>query len=241
MIPKIIHYCWFGGNPLPEDVKKYIATWRKFCPDYEIKEWNENNFDIECCAYVKEAYEAKKWAFVSDYARFFILYKYGGVYFDTDVEIIKPLKPILDRGAFIGLESNMPAYVAPGLGLAAEPGMSIYKEILDFYATKHFKNKNNKLEDTTVVVYATNLFKKCGLKDGNKIQCIEKIYVYPSEYFCPKNPNTGKLVITENTYTIHHYTASWYSLQKKLKRAIKLLCLRIFGEKITDKLKRALQ
>ena len=117
MIPKIIHYCWFGGNPLPEDAKKYIESWRKYCPGYEIKEWNESNFDINCCDYVREAYEAKKWAFVSDYARFYILYQYGGLYFDTDVEMIRPLFSILQKGSFMGMEVNSPACVAPGLSL----------------------------------------------------------------------------------------------------------------------------
>ncbi|RGX78343.1 hypothetical protein DXA68_12330 [Bacteroides stercorirosoris] len=102
MIPKIIHYCWFGGKPLPPKAKKYIESWKKFCPDYEIKEWNESNFDVHCCRYVEEAYNAKKWAFVSDYARFLALYNEGGIYFDTDIEVLKPFDNLLGCGAFFG-------------------------------------------------------------------------------------------------------------------------------------------
>ena len=122
MIPKVIHYCWFGGNPLPESAKKCIDSWKKYCPDYEIVEWNENNFDISKNQYCREAYEAGKWAFVSDFARFDIIYKYGGVYFDTDVEVIKPIDSLIEQGAFMGVERNKPINVAPGLGIAASKG-----------------------------------------------------------------------------------------------------------------------
>ena len=138
-IPKVIHYCWFGGNPLPEMALKCIESWKKFLPDYEIKEWNEKNFDLNICEYVKEAYQAKKWAFVSDYARFWILYHEGGVYFDTDVEVIKPFEDIIENGAFMGCEVterkkklNTDIAVNPGLGLGAPAGLSLYKEILEF-------------------------------------------------------------------------------------------------------------
>ena len=137
MIPKVIHYCWFGGNPLPEFAIKCIDSWRKYMPDYEIKEWNESNFDVNIIPYTKEAYEAKKYAFVSDYARFWILYHYGGVYFDTDVEVIRPLDEIIERGAFMGCEidGQDPHYgdiaVNPGLGLAVKAGHQVYKAILE--------------------------------------------------------------------------------------------------------------
>ena len=128
MIPKVIHYCWFGRNPLPESAKKCINSWRKYLPDYEIKEWNEDNFDVNIIPYTREAYEVKKYAFVSDYARFWILYHHGGLYFDTDVEVIKPLDDIIDRGPFMGVEvgatsGGAPPLVAPGLGLGVNPGL----------------------------------------------------------------------------------------------------------------------
>ena len=133
MISKKIHYCWFGGNPLPELALKCIESWRRFLPDYEIIEWNESNFDVYCCEYVQEAYEAKRWAFVSDYARFKILYENGGLYFDTDVEIIKPMDDLISKGGFMGCEEETALSVAPGLGLGVSPGLGLYKELLESY------------------------------------------------------------------------------------------------------------
>ena len=138
MVPKIIHYCWFGGKSLPDEAKEYIESWKKYCPDTEIVEWNESNFDINCCQYVKEAFDAKKWAFVSDYARFYVLYKYGGMYFDTDVEMIKPIDDIVSNGAFMGIEAGRKVFVAPGLGIGAEAGNEIFREILDYYENQTF-------------------------------------------------------------------------------------------------------
>ena len=230
MIPKKIHYCWFGGNSLPEDAKKYIKTWKKYCPDYEIIEWNEKNFDVNCCPYVKEAYESKKWAFVSDYARFYILYKHGGIYFDTDVELIKPIDEIVSRGAFMGLESEKPIMVAPGLGLGAAAGLPIYKEILDFYNKRHFVNDCGEFDTTTVVVNVTNILKLNGLKNKNIIQNVRDIYVYPVEYFCPKSFDSGKLNITENTYSIHHFNGSWLTPWMSFRHKIKRILVNIVGK-----------
>ena len=150
MIPKIIHYCWFGKNLLPKSAKECIASWKKFFPDYEIKEWNEDNFNINITTYTAEAYKAKKYAFVSDYARFWILYNYGGLYFDTDVEVLKPMDDIMAKGGFMGMEKaegstldnfdNNTILIAPGLGLAVEKGHTFYKEILEIYNKKHFIN-----------------------------------------------------------------------------------------------------
>ena len=139
MIPKVIHYCWFGGNPLPKLARDCIESWKKYCPGYEIREWNESNFDLECCQYVKEAASVGKWAFVSDYARFKILYVHGGVYFDTDVELIKTIDDILAKGAFMGIEKpfNISCHqkylVASGLGFATEKSMPVIGEILKLY------------------------------------------------------------------------------------------------------------
>ena len=117
MIPKIIHYCWFGGKPLPDEAKKLISTWKKYCPDYDIREWNENNFDINDCFYVKEAFEAKKWAFITDYVRLKVLYDYGGVYMDTDVEVCKPLDDLLSYNGVSGFES--PSAIPTGIMAAS--------------------------------------------------------------------------------------------------------------------------
>lgn len=211
MIPKKIHYCWFGGNPLPELALQCIESWKKYCPDYEIIQWNESNFDVECCDYVKEAYQAKKWAFVSDYARFKILYEHGGLYFDTDVEIIKSLDDIVSKGNFMGRENDHRVLINPGLGLAASPRMEIYRELLESYHCRHFLEKDGSLNLKTVVDYTTEILVQHGLQNTEEVQNVAGITIYPQEYFCPMNYDTGKITITPNTYSIHHYTASWYS------------------------------
>lgn len=228
MIPKKIHYCWFGGNPLPELAKKCIASWKKYCPDYEIIEWNESNFDLNSCDYVREAYAEKRWAFVSDYARFKILYEYGGLYFDTDVELIKPLDEIISRGNFMGRETESLLSVAPGLGIGVAPDLGIYRELLELYHTMSFINEDGTQNLKTVVSYTSDILLKHGLKNINGVQFVDGIYVYPKEYFCPMDYETGELKITKNTYSIHHYTASWhnekekyaFNLQRKLNRVL---------------------
>ena len=245
MIPKKIHYCWFGGNPLPESAKKYIETWKKYCPDYEIIEWNENNFNVNQNQYCKEAYEAKKWAFVSDYARFWILYKYGGIYFDTDVEVIKCLEDIVARGPFMGCERDgdnkigataTSVAVAPGLGLGVNPGLGIYKEILDLYDNLHFKNNDGSLNLKTVVQYTTEILVKHGLKNTNQIQKCAGVYIYPREYFCPKSIDTGVLEITENSYTIHHFEGTWVNSWGKFKQKVRFLLSKILGKNFMEKI-----
>ena len=213
MIPKIIHYCWFGGNPLPEDAKRCIASWRHYMPGYEIKEWNESNFDVRCNKYCEQAYNAKKYAFVSDYARFWILYREGGVYFDTDVEVIRPMDDILSQGAFMGCETspakgNNVITVAPGLGLAIESGHAIYKELLDLYDKRSFIMEDGTMDLKTIVTTTTEVLFKHGLQISDKIQVIDGITIYPKDYFCPISID-GKMEMTERTHTIHHYAQSW--------------------------------
>ena len=223
MIPKIIHYCWFGGNPLPELAQKCIASWKKFLPDYEIKEWNEGNYDVRKIPYIAEAYDAKKYAFVSDYARFDILYQYGGVYFDTDVEVIKDMSEILNRGAFAGVECA--GALNAGLGIASPAAMEIYTEILESYKNEHFLNPDGTLNLKTVVTRVSEIFYKYGFKKEDTIQDIKGVRIYPTEYFCPKNYQTGKTNITKNTYTIHHYDGSWLSPKAKFFNKLKPLHL----------------
>lgn len=233
MIPKIIHYCWFGGNPLPPLAEKCIASWRKFLPDYEIKRWDESNFDVNIIPYTREAYAAKKYAFVSDYARFWILYKYGGIYFDTDVEVIRPMDDIIARGPFMGMETdpqpvNLGASsteVNPGLGLGVAPGLGLAKKLLDCYEGRHFVLESDPKKQITVVHITTELLLKEGLRPVKGIQEVDGVYVYPSEYFCPINVTTDHLNITPNTRTIHHYAATWVVRKKRpwKKRFKKLL------------------
>lgn len=244
MIPKIIHYCWFGHNPLPSSAIKCINSWKTFFPDYEIKEWNEDNFDVNIIPYTQEAYEAKKYAFVSDYARFWILYKYGGLYFDTDVEVIKPMDDIVAQGPFMGFEKpnenikGSIAMPAPGLGLLAEQGQPIYKEILNYYDGIHYCDENGVMLPGTVVQHVTKVLEKYGLKTNNEIQVIGGITIYPSDVFCPMDSTTGIIDIKPNTVSIHHYTCSWMD-QKSLRFRLHLLknkLISIFGAKWVLKL-----
>ena len=215
MIPKVIHYCWFGGNMLPPLAVKCISSWKKYFPDYEIKEWNESNFDVNIIPYTQEAYQAKKYAFVSDYARFWILYKFGGLYFDTDVEVIKSMDDMIARGPLMGCEheaSDMSvASVAPGLGLGVNPGLGLYEEILKKYSTLHFMRKDRSFNLKTVVQYTTELLCEHGLIGTKEIQFCAGVWVYPKDYLCPKDFKTGVMEITENTLAIHHYDGSWVS------------------------------
>lgn len=225
MIPKVIHYCWFGGNDIPRKDKEYIQSWKKYLPGYEIKRWDESNFDVQCCDFVSEAYDARKWAFVSDYARFWILYHYGGLYFDTDVELIKPIDDLIQKGAFMGCEKNPEEsktyMIAPGLGLCFEKGDQVIKEILDYYNQIHFLNPDGSYNYTeTVVGKTTKIFRQYGFKGEGNIEQIRGIYIYPWDYFCPMNYITGEITLTKNTRSIHHYSASWFS---PLDRKIALL------------------
>lgn len=211
MIPKIIHYCWFGGKPLPDDVKMCISSWKKYCPGYEIKEWNESNFDLNCCSYVQESSKTGTWAFVSDYARFWILYNYGGIYFDTDVELIKPIDSILNKGSFFCCEHGIGNPINPGLGMASPERLAIYKKILDSYSNDHFLFSDGTKNEKTVVTRVTEILKEDGYKSTGCIERVDSVYIYPPEYFCPLNYDTGKMNITNKTLAIHHYTASWHS------------------------------
>ena len=218
MIPKKIHYCWFGRNPLPESAQKCIDSWMKYLPDYEIIEWNEDNFDVNSIPYTAQAYEAKKYAFVSDYARFKILYEHGGLYFDTDVEVIRPMDDIIDNGAFLGFEINpclarpMGA-VAPGLGMGAEKNMEIYATILDYYSRLIFLKEDGSYNTTDAVVnITTKELIKAGLKNISGIQTVADITIYPEDYFNPFDDLTGRLNKTANTRTIHWFTKSWMNV-----------------------------
>jgi len=238
-IPKTIHYCWFGRNPLPESAKKCINSWRKYLPNYEIKEWNEDNFDVNMIPYTEEAYSRKKYAFVSDYARFWILYKYGGLYFDTDVEVIKSMDHIISKGAFMGFEQPSEDVkrgatpnsfgVNPGLGLGVNPGLGLYKEMLDYYAKLHFIDGEGKANPVTIVRHTTDLLIRKGLKADNSLQEIEGITIYPWDYFCPQSFYTKKVAITPNTVSIHLYSDSWNSSSTKFKRRI----IKFFGPRLT--------
>jgi len=233
MIPKVIHYCWFGHGELPPLAQKCIASWRKFLPDYEIKEWNENNFDVNAIPYTAQAYKHKKYAFVSDYVRFKVLYELGGIYFDTDVEVVKSIDDILARGAFFGLEANAETFAcAPGLGFACNPGLGILKDMLNLYETLDFENFSGKLNEKTVVEYFSEMLLKKGLQPRTGIVEFNGFFIYPPDYFCPKPSEFGKILMTENTRTIHHYAASWVGPKQRFANML----IRVFGKKLIVKL-----
>lgn len=222
-IPKVIHYCWFGGKPLPPLAEKCIASWKKYLPYYEIKRWDESNFDVNMIPYTQQAYEAKKYAFVSDFARFWILYNYGGLYFDTDVEVIKPMDDIIAAGPFMGCENPYQEGatpnklgVAPGLGLGVNPGLGLYKELLELYSNLSFLKPNGKTHTKTIVEYTTEFLCEKGLRNTHSIQNIEGVNIYPADFFCPMSYETGEINISDNTRTIHHYAKSWHGPKEKL-------------------------
>ena len=229
-IPKVIHYCWFGRGEMPPLAKKCIKSWKKHCPDYEIICWNEDNFDLTQNEYMKEAYEAGKWAFVSDYARLKIVYENGGIYLDTDVELLKPLDSLLENGGYMGFDEK--GIVASGLGFGAEKGNKIIGEFLKDYDGIHFRLPDGNFDITPCPDRNTDTLKRLGMDISQASGSFMDMVFYPREYFCPMDYYTGKKTITKNTYSIHHYCASWTSSVTKRTTRIK----RIIGVKMYDKL-----
>jgi mannosyltransferase OCH1-like enzyme len=245
MIPKIIHYCWFGGKELPELAQKCIESWKDKCSDYKIMRWDESTFDVNCIPYVKEAYENKKFAFVADYARLWALYTYGGVYMDTDVEVCRPIDAFLEERAFTGFESY--ADVQAGV-IAGEKGFSFFKDLQDYYTDRHFINEKSELDLTTIVVIVTEALEKKGLKRNNTKQTVSGLTVFPRAYFCPDKDD--KLYRKEQIYTIHHGAGSWlpedvikkinspsYKIKEKTKEMIRRVIITVIGEENFNKLR----
>lgn len=247
-IPKVIHYCWFGGNPLPKSAEKCIASWRKYCPDYEIRQWNESNFDLNCNAYCTQMLEKKKWAFLSDYARLKIVYENGGVYLDTDVELVKPLDELLSQGAYMGFENA--DRVATGLGFAAEAGHPFIRENMAYY-----ENLTDFDQPQACPHITTDLLEPYGLvRDRTKLQVLAGLTIYPEDWLCPKDERTGLLTRTKNTVSIHHFDASWFEeswkkgqqkrwRQEKIRYILKTpnrWLMKLLGQERYEKIKRVL-
>lgn len=223
---------------MPDSALKCIESWHMFLPHYEIKEWNEDNFDVNIIPYTQQAYEAHKYAFVSDYARFWILYNFGGLYFDTDVEIIGPIDDIVATGPFMGIEKgarlNHLPMVNPGLGLGAEPNHPFYKRMLLRYQDHPFILNNGAFNPDAIVKLTTIELQSDGLKATDEIQKVSNIWIYPPDYFCPLDSTTGLLTITDRSVSIHHFAGSWIArgFCHNLRHFTKLLFVRLFGEKL---------
>ncbi len=233
MIPKVIHYVWFGKGKKNKLIVECMKSWKKYCPDYEVKEWNEDNFDINSNQYVKEAYENKKWAFASDYVRLYALYNEGGVYLDTDCELLDNLDDFLNNHAFCGFESN--TYIATSI-IGAEAGNEWIKYFLDYYENRSFYNADGTLDLNTNVNTISKLTKEkynC-LYNGVLLEIPEVLRVYPVDYFCPKSYETGELNLTSNSVAIHHFNASWIDDFTVSLRNRKLHFIKKYGKELGE-------
>ncbi len=221
MIPKIIHYCWFGRGPKSKLIEMCIESWRKYLPDYEIIEWNEDNFDIDSSVWTRQAYDCKKYAFVADYVRFVALLEYGGLYLDTDSEVIRSMDDLLDAPAFSGFEAGV--MIQAGV-MGSEKGGVWVQMIYDYYKDRPYIREDGTPEPITVVSVITNMLKEYGFEPNDKYQFLNNmVKLYPTDYLCPKSMLTMKVNLTRNTYTIHHYDGSWISPQKRLRKKIRQL------------------
>lgn len=221
MIPNTIHYCWFGNAEPSDKMKKCMKSWRKYCPGFEVKLWNENNFNVSMNAYTKYCFENKKWAFLSDYVRLYAIYSNGGVYFDTDVELIKPIDKLLENKAFFGFETT--DTVNTGLGFGAERGSEFVKSMMRVY------------EDSSVELGAcptlnTKALASYGLKPDGTYQSIYGALILPVEYMNPYENNTGRLNVTNNTISIHWYAKSWMSRGVRVRSALTKPFHRLLGD-----------
>lgn len=208
VIPKKIHYCWFGKSKIPEKNKIWMESWKKYCPDYEIIEWNEDNYDVNKNKFMKQAYADKKWGFVPDFARLDIIYNYGGIYLDTDVELLKPLDDLLYQEAFCGIDDSK--YISLGLGFGADKYNRMIEELRGLYDNLEF--------DVNKMVAAPTMQKQYFANKGYKIngdyQIIDNVTIYPEKVLSGKSNITGLIRPTEQTYAIHHYDASWVDKKK---------------------------
>lgn len=226
-IPKIIHYCWFGGKEKPENVKKCIASWKAVLYDYEFIEWNEENFDIDELLYTKQAYEAKKYAFVSDVARIKALYEYGGFYMDTDVEVFKTFDSIREKRCVLGIEEKN--FVATSF-IGAEKRHPLVKEFIDLYDELTFYDAEGKIIPGTNVAKLTSMLLDKGFVQQNQYQELDDgICIYPKDFFSPYDYINCYYGITENTYCVHHFFVSWMPWHARVKKIVKKYLVKIIG------------
>lgn len=214
LIPPVIHYCWFGKGNIPDNFKRCIESWHKFCPRYKIIEWNEENCNLEENKFAFEAYKAKKYGFVPDYFRLKIIYENGGIYLDTDVEVLKNLDDLRRESSFCGLER--PGVVAFGLGFGAQKHNPIILQMLQRYQTLQFSTDSEEQKKIVSPPLQTKDLIELGMRPGNHWQQIKEMTIFPIEVLSPKHFVTGETEITEYSYAIHHFAASWVSEKQKL-------------------------
>ena len=218
MIPRTIHYCWFGRGAMPELAQKCIASWHKYMPDWDYKLWNEDNFDVSQVVYIKEAYEARKYAFVSDFVRLFVLEREGGIYLDTDVEVFRSFEELLEFRAFAGFEGSK--YLPLGTCVLASEAHGIWvSEQLDYYRDRHFLKEDGTMDNTTNVQFITAKMREQGFVQNGMEQDFKDLHVFPVDYFCPMQ-TTGEFFRTNNTYCNHLGMGSWMDRKDGLKARI---------------------
>lgn len=237
MIPKTIHYIWIGGTPLPDLALKCLESWRKLCPSYEIKLWNETNLDLETCLFVRQAYEHKKYGFATDYLRLKILYDHGGIYLDTDVEILKPFDELLHLKAFFGFENEL--NVNTGAGFGAEKGSEILVALMNQYESSPFKNADGSFDLMACPQRDTPVLRRFGCRHGYELHKYNNVMFFPSEYFSPINYNTGKKEVTENTFSIHHYMGSWKESHELKEDQVRYFLIKHLGERFGKRVNNA--
>ncbi|MDM1507652.1 glycosyl transferase [Myroides odoratimimus] len=235
MIPKIIHYCWFGKGEFPDLINKCVESWRKYLPEYELMFWTEDNFDVDRYPFARQALECKKYAFVSDVCRLYVLKQYGGIYLDTDVEILKNLDCFLHHEAFSGFEDNNS--VPTGIMASIKDGRWV-SDMLEYYENRSFIKSDGEMDMTTNVNVITDIMKIKGLVLNNSFQIIPNyIAFYPSDVFCPKSHLDGKIRKTDNTVAIHHFAGSWLSKTERRNKKIKVFLRSIIGNKNFERIK----
>lgn len=226
-IPKIIHYCWFGKKEKPELIKKCIKSWKEILTDYEIIEWNEENFDLSMNNYVQEAYQVSKFAFVSDFVRIYSLYHYGGIYLDTDVEVFKSFDNLLHHDAFWGFEQEN--FIATST-IGAKKHHPFIKSFLDTYQNLDFIHFDGSFNEMTNVSMITDILEKKGLNREGVYQEIKGCGAFfPQEYFSPYDYINCRTLKTENTYAMHHFYKSWLPIKDRMKSKIKVGLAKIIG------------
>lgn len=246
-IPKIIHYCWFGPKEIPELEQKCIESWKNYLPEYEVMFWNEATFDINSVEYVKQAYEAKKYAFVSDYVRMYALYTYGGVYFDTDLELLSNLNDYLMNDVFLGFENRT---MAAAGAIGSIKTHFLLKNMMNYYNGNSFIDSNGNMDTTTVVQILTKFLLKIGFKQENSEQLINGIHIYERNVFYPKMLSNKRFQVTKRSVSVHYGSASWLTEKEKRRgksliwrnifrpflKKIRIILNKILGEKTTKKI-----